>query len=153
MQQPQGASPSLASRVLQHVTGRRHRVYGVIGVALVLLTAAIWVYGGFARGIDFVTSVPHSADRSPTVHSGADQPDGAKNADANRTTAPAVQKTSAPEGWRHSAQSPAAFFSPGIPSKIWQILLPKKPTSGKFVADPKILENTPSWLAMNQDYA
>ncbi|KAK4035118.1 hypothetical protein C8A01DRAFT_48621 [Parachaetomium inaequale] len=58
------------------------------------------------------------------------------------------------DDWRHSTQTPAAHVQPGIPPRIWQILLPKSSSASKdtFVADPKILIVTPSWLAMNTDY-
>ena len=39
-----------------------------------------------------------------------------------------------------------------IPPKIWQILLPKKSSTDNRT-DPKKLAETPSWLALNPDYA
>lgn len=39
-----------------------------------------------------------------------------------------------------------------IPPKIWQILLPKGQSVDKHTVDPKMLQHTASWLAMNEDY-
>ncbi|KAK4151160.1 glycosyltransferase [Chaetomidium leptoderma] len=119
---------------LHHVTRHRHRVHGLVGVALVLLAGAVWVYGGFATGMqDFTIVVPRPPQVFPP-----------KNA-------PTDPHSNGSDDWRHSTQSPAAV-KPGIPPKIWQIMLPKKPLGAKFIADAKILADTPSWLAMNTDY-
>ena len=204
--QNKGANSPLPAWLLHHVTRRRNRVYGAFGVALVLLAVATWIYGGFATGIDFTTSVPRppgqfapaKADATSTTTSTATSiapsTDGATGAatstngvtaanddatDTNGTdgatsitvatttnsanganghqtqTAPVDQETSAADDdWRHSTHNPAAHVSPGIPPKIWQILLPKNSThSDDFVPNPKSLDNTASWLAMNTDYA
>jgi hypothetical protein len=39
-----------------------------------------------------------------------------------------------------------------IPPKVWQIHLPKNESVEGYVLDPKKLEMTASWLAMNTDY-
>ncbi|KAL2131600.1 hypothetical protein VTI74DRAFT_4816 [Chaetomium olivicolor] len=185
MRQPEAGS-SLPAQFLHHVTRRRSRVYGAIGVALVLLSAAFWIYGGFAM-VDFTISVPRPPEQLAPHNSDADRSQGANGAtsiaavpppiptlsDANgvnggdghqtqhgqaqtqaqtQTAPPQVQQTGASDDWRHSNQSPAANVSHGIPPKIWQILLPKKTSPPDFVPNPKILEDTPSWLAMNPDY-
>ncbi|EXL64903.1 hypothetical protein FOPG_18853 [Fusarium oxysporum f. sp. conglutinans race 2 54008] len=40
-----------------------------------------------------------------------------------------------------------------IPPKIWQIHLPMNESAEGYVLDPRKLEMTASWLAMNTDYA
>ncbi len=170
------AGSSLPAQLLHHVTRRRHRFYGAVAVALLLFSVAVWVYGGFDRGVDFITSLPRPPPQSPAQHPHqqppssppppAVSPSPAKDAAASSSssivssthrghptqTSPEAQATSS-DDWRHSNQSPAANVSHGIPPKIWQILLPKKPSDQKFIPKPEILEETPSWLVMNTDYA
>ncbi|KAL1841772.1 hypothetical protein VTJ49DRAFT_6610 [Mycothermus thermophilus] len=131
--QQDGASSPLATKFqfLHHVTSRRPRVYVLVGIAFLLVTVAVWTYGGLATGIDFITSLPHPAD---LLH----------HTTTNSTEAPTDND------WRHSKQRPVNAV--GIPNKIWQILLPKKSSSEPFVANPKSLEDTPTWLALNPDY-
>jgi alpha 1,6-mannosyltransferase len=176
----EGPAPSVPAQVLHSITRRRHRFYGLIGVAFVLLAAAVWVYGGFETGIDYFTSPPrpppehipvpnHGAtgNHGATDANGANGVNGVNGANDATTTLsaptqtqththtdadPAHDTSTTTDDWRHSNQSPAASVTPGIPTKIWQILLPKKPDDKKWTADPKALEDTASWLAMNTDY-
>ncbi|KAK4127809.1 glycosyltransferase family 32 protein [Parathielavia appendiculata] len=178
----EGPAPSLPAQLLHSITRRRHRVYGLIGGAFVLLAVTVWVYGGFETGIDFFTSVPRPAPPPPvpnhdasanhdaitaTTHGAIDVMSGAHSSTAGAIPGPTQTETHANEhpvpdppqetnpptdDWRHSNHSPAASVTPGIPTKIWQILLPKKPDDRKWRADPKSLEDTASWLALNTDY-
>lgn len=176
--QHKGAGLSLLARLLHHVTRRRNRVYGVIGFALVLLAIATWIYGGFATGIDFTTAVPRlpgqfspakggangetsSASRATGAidATGATSTGGARDYQTPTQTAPSGQATgstgdTSDHGWRHSTHNPAANISHSIPSKIWQILLPKNPSASAsaFVPSSLALQDTPSWLVMNPDY-
>jgi alpha 1,6-mannosyltransferase len=176
MAQNEGPTPSLPAQLLHSITRRRHRFYGLIGVAFVLLAAAVWVYGGFETGIDYFTSAPRPPpehipvpNHGTTGNHGATGNQGANGPgvhDATTTPPPPTQTqphtpadpahdsstSTTTDDWRHSNQSPAASVTPGIPNKIWQILLPKKPDDKKWAADPKSLEDTASWLAMNTDY-
>lgn len=196
MSQHEVANSSLPAQLLHHITRRRHRVYGAVGVAFVLVAAAIWIYGGFAKGIDFITSIPRPAAHIPPAHatpshfpaapsapsilppvqsvpvhsppaestsapeSAIPETHGVQGASDSQTqtqtqtqTAPETQETDASDAWRHSSQSPAANVSHGIPPYIWQIMLPKKASDDKFIPNSKNLEDTPTWLAMNTDYA
>ncbi|KAK4103939.1 glycosyltransferase family 32 protein [Parathielavia hyrcaniae] len=178
----EGPPPSLPVQLLHSITRRRHRVYGLIGGVVLLLAVTVWVYGGFETGIDFFTSVPRPAPPPPpppqhdppanhdaiTTHAAVDVINGAPSTTAGGVAAPTQTETQADEhpapdppqetieptdDWRHSNQSPAAAsVTPGIPTKIWQILLPKKPDDKTWKADPKSLEDTASWLALNTDY-
>jgi len=174
-QQNEVASPSLPAQLLHHVTRRRQRFYGIIAVALVLLAAATFVYGGFATGLDFPYA-PRPKDPLPPAKTAGDAGDAA-GVDvahgANGASHPAVPTTHATSATHttsalpshttnqeaaastgHATQPSPVFVQPGIPPKIWQILLPKSSSKSKenFVADPKILAETPSWLAKNTDY-
>lgn len=40
-----------------------------------------------------------------------------------------------------------------LPRKIWQIFLPKDPSDGNSPINPEHLEDTPTWIALNADYA
>lgn len=188
------AGSSLSAQFLHHVTRRRSRVYGAVAVALVLLSGALWMYGGFAM-VDFTTAVPRPHEHVPPPNTGADVAHGANDpppivslpppivslpppiptenpvngvdtatqleptqiestqVDPTHTSADHPGKTVDLEDLRHSAQNPAAHASHGIPPKIWQILLPKKTSPPDWVPNPKMLEDTPSWLTMNPNYA
>ena len=174
MSENEVAGSSLPAQLLHHVTRRRNRFYGAVAVALLLFSVAIWVYGGFDRGVDFITSLPRPPPQSPPQHPHqqppppppAVSPSPAKDLAGSSTsisvstthgshptqTSPVAQSTSS-DDLRHSNQSPAANVSHGIPPKIWQILLPKKPSDQKIIPKPEVLEETPSWLVMNTDYA
>ena len=169
------AGSSWPAQFLHYVSRRRQRFYGIIAVAVVMLAAATFIYGGFATGIDFGSYVPRPKDALPPAHNsggttGADGVAHGGGSGANAggrpvqtqiTTAPGPQTTQATQtgdGSGHSTQAqtpPAVQVQPGIPAKIWQILLPKSGSKSKenFVPDPKILAETPTWLAMNVDYA
>jgi alpha 1,6-mannosyltransferase len=195
MSQHEVANSSLPAQLLHHVTRRRHRVYGAVAVAFVLVSVAVWVYGGFDKGIDFITSIPRpahippvhatpshfpEAQSAPTVlppaqptpanlppaqstpaqesavtetHGGQSVSDPKTQTQTQTHAAPGTQETDVSDAWRHSSQSPAANVSHGIPPYIWQIMLPKKASDDKFIPNAKNLEDTPSWLAMNTDYA
>ncbi|KAK3294594.1 glycosyltransferase family 32 protein [Chaetomium fimeti] len=160
------ASSSWPAQFLHYVSRRRQRFYGVIAVALVMLAAATFIYGGFATGIDFGSYVPRPKAALPPAHNdgaaGTVVPTGAHGGDAVQTqipTAPVTQtQTQTGDDAGHPAQTqtqtPPVAVQPGIPAKIWQILLPKSSSKSKesFVADPQILSDTPTWLAMNTDY-
>ncbi|KAL2143789.1 hypothetical protein VTI28DRAFT_10004 [Corynascus sepedonium] len=165
-------SPSLPAQLLHHVSRRRQRFYGVIAFALILLAAATFIYGGFATGLDLTSYVPRPKAPLPPANPGADAgtvdaapgANGAngKNAPATTThtdpgaksdpTTTTTQDSGAKVG--DDSQQPTEAPQPGIPPKIWQIMLPKTDDKSKedFIADPKILSETPSWLAMNPDY-
>lgn len=171
----------LPAKFLQQVSRRRpQRFYGIVAVALVLLAAATFIYGGFAPGIDLTSYVPKPKEAgTPTAHNGGNADPG--HATENEDGQPPVIQTPADEenpdkhetvdggaskpgeetennaatDNDHSTQTP--HVEPGIPQKIWQILLPKSSSSKQskehFRADPQILSETPTWLAMNPDYA
>lgn len=50
-------------------------------------------------------------------------------------------------------ETPVEDQGPLIPSKIWQIMLPKNEDSRNSVIDPEDIRDTTSWLAMNTDYS
>jgi len=65
-----------------------------------------------------------------------------------------------PLGWTHQPanspfRDPSSFHTHHhIPPKIWQISLPKKPADAKNArTNPETLQDAPSWLALNPDYA
>ncbi|KAL2264515.1 hypothetical protein VTJ83DRAFT_7025 [Remersonia thermophila] len=128
--QQEGATSPGATRLqfLHHITTRRPRVYALGAVAFLLGAVVVWVYGGFAKGADFITSLPRPSD---LLHHAPEPP--------------------TDSDWRHSKQRPVNAV--GIPKKIWQILLPKSSNkTTPFTVNPKSLEDTPSWLALNPDY-
>jgi alpha 1,6-mannosyltransferase len=167
------ASSSLPAQLLHYVSRRRQRFYGVIAVALVMLAAATFIYGGFATGIDFGSYVPRPKEALPPAHNNgavdAASTTMAHGGNAVQTQPPTSTvtqtqtqtQTQTGEDPGHATQTqtqtqpPPVQVQPGIPAKIWQILLPKSSSKSKqnFVADPSILVETPSWLAMNTDYA
>ncbi|KAL2022456.1 hypothetical protein VTK56DRAFT_5285 [Thermocarpiscus australiensis] len=123
-QEPTG--PSLLAQVLHHVNLRRFRSFAVTGIALILLSA-LWLYS------------PVTLDSARTrLHGGSATKDGSS-------------QTQATPEW--PTQSIAADVAGRlIPPKIWQIVLPKKRSDDHFAVDPKLLEYTASWLALNTDY-
>ncbi|EAQ87837.1 hypothetical protein CHGG_04456 [Chaetomium globosum CBS 148.51] len=191
------ASSSWPAQFLHYASRRRQRFYGIIAIAVVMLAAATFIYGGFATGIDFGSYVPRPKDALPPAHnSGVTGADGVSHggngANGGHTpvqtqipVAPGTQaqtetqtqtetktetetetqtqtgsglvqstQTQTQTETQTETQAPAVQVQPGIPTKIWQILLPKSGSKSKqnFVADPKILVETPSWLAKNPDY-
>lgn len=173
------ASSSWPAQFLHYVSRRRQRFYGIIAIAVVMLAAATFIYGGFATGIDFGSYVPRPKEALPPAHNsgatttsadgvahGGNGANGGPPVQTQISTAPGTQTTQAGttqtgDDSGHSTQQaqtppppPPVQVQPGIPAKIWQILLPKSGSKSKenFVADPKILVETPSWLVMNTDY-
>lgn len=69
---------------------------------------------------------------------------------------PANSSTPTPAPSSAAAAAPTSGVAAGgIPPKIWQILLPKKikkPEDAKILTDPKVLQDTPSWLVLNPDH-
>jgi alpha 1,6-mannosyltransferase len=171
------AGSSWPAQFLHYVSRRRQRFYGIIAISVVMLAAATFIYGGFATGIDFGSYVPRPKDALPPAHNsgattGADgvahggngaNVGGQPPVPTQISTAPMTQTTQTTQTDNGSGDSatqtqtpppPPVQVQPGIPAKIWQILLPKSGSKSKenFVADPKILAETPTWLAMNTDY-
>lgn len=134
MQKHDPASPLLLVQVLPLSRHRRHRIFAAISITIVLLIST-WVY--CRLGID-----------GPRLgkHHWVSSKDGTAEHQTQKTT---TQASSGSE-WR--AKSPAADGSSLIPSKIWQIMLPKDKSAEKVAVDPKVLQDTTSWLAMNVDY-
>lgn len=136
-QESQSSQSSGLARLLHHVARRRNRSFAVAGAALLLLTtaAALWMHGGFT--IDAYLARPQKDQlASPVDHPGA-------------ASAPAQAADQQTTGSTPMVRGPNAH----IPPKIWQIALPKKPTDEDVALDPKGLEDTTSWLAMNRDYS
>lgn len=68
---------------------------------------------------------------------------------------PASSKIPTPSPSSAAAAPTSGVAAGGIPPKIWQILLPKKikkPEDAKILTDPKVLQDTPSWLVLNPDH-
>ncbi|KAK3372285.1 glycosyltransferase family 32 protein [Podospora didyma] len=64
-----------------------------------------------------------------------------------------AKPAAAPLDWPKTDIPPGDISHPGhISPKIWQILLQKNPSAKKVYPDPKSLQDTASWLAMNADY-
>ncbi|AEO55065.1 glycosyltransferase family 32 protein [Thermothelomyces thermophilus ATCC 42464] len=177
------ASSSLPAQLLHHVTRRRQRFYGVIAIALVLFAALTFIYGGLATGLDLTSYVPRPKAPLPPAHAGdhtgagnvaqgADGENGDQKApdpapvttittstqtDSEPQVAPTTTQepsTKAGDNAHQPTETEAVKVAPGIPPKIWQIMLPKSDVKSKedFIADPKVLSETPSWLALNLDY-
>ncbi|KAK1751541.1 glycosyltransferase [Echria macrotheca] len=130
-QQPKPANASLPAQVLHHVTRRwpRQKSHLMIGVALFFLVI-IWTAKFLHGDLTFDDYVPTSHDRQPS-QSGWRTPIPA-SASENGTVSPMPHN---------------------IPPKIWQISLPKEEWKDGVYVDPKGLQDTPSWLAMNTDYS
>ncbi|KAK4184745.1 glycosyltransferase [Podospora australis] len=96
---------------------------------------------------------PTHAPSSSAAPAAAATPESVATNNTAPTTAessPAAADTSA-----SSSTTENGSVAGGIPPKIWQILLPKKikkPEDAKILTDPKVLQDTPSWLVLNPDH-
>ncbi|EGS22387.1 uncharacterized protein CTHT_0019180 [Thermochaetoides thermophila DSM 1495] len=138
---------SLRALLAAHSTRRQSRVYALSCLALGMLVAALWVYGGLVRDVtDFTRTLPHPQVQSSTVGQ-------SKPSVITVTVTATPSPTPALDAWRHSSHSAAAIDNTGIPRKIWQIMLPKRVLQNQtWISDPAKLKDIPSWLALNPDY-
>lgn len=126
------AGVPLHAQILHHVTApRRYKTYVIAGFSLLFL-AAFWTYGGIGPYDGFRSNHTTDHDLEPTPSQ----------------TTPAQE--SAPSEWK--AQNPAGDAGSLIPPKIWQIMLPKKPSDEKKLPDAETLQHIASWVTMNTDY-
>lgn len=138
---------SLRALLAAHASRRQSRVYALSCLALGMLVAALWVYGGLVRDVtDFTKAIPHPQSQASTVGQ-------SKPSVITVTVTATPSPTPASDAWRQSSHSAAAVDNAGIPRKIWQIMLPKKVSQNQiWTSDPAKLKDIPSWLALNPDY-
>lgn len=118
------STSALLEQVIHYCLRVRYRTRLVIGLALILLSGC-WLYGN---------SIVDSIGRGLF-----------NNKFASRRNYKTCDDNSRGSDW----VKPRPGHS--IPSKIWQIVLPKDLDDPQPV-DPDTLAETKSWLAMNQDY-
>ncbi|KAK4152098.1 glycosyltransferase [Chaetomidium leptoderma] len=161
-----GHEPTTPGQFLpRFLAGRRCRNVALTAIVLILLATTASMYSGLLAidGFGLATSPQdHLAPNPKPVDHTNDQTqagegNGAHESVTQHPTPTPEQLTLAPTS---STPTPtptaAAEVAYRIPPKIWQIMLPrkqKKPEDKKPSADPKILEETPSWLVLNPDYA
>lgn len=125
-EQPGSGPTSLSARALAYATRRRPRHFVAAILAICLVTIfLLW----------------NSHDFEGLV---VDKFAGARESAKGNQETPAVDETSVNDTTVENSLS--------IPPKIWQILLPPKPSEADAVIKPEQLQDSPSWLAMNRDY-
>ncbi|KAL2164739.1 hypothetical protein VTH06DRAFT_34 [Thermothelomyces fergusii] len=96
-----------------------------------------------------------AATTTTIISTETDSADSGPSVALTATTTAAEASTKAGDHAHQPTETGAASkVEPVIPPKIWQIMLPKTDVQSKedFIADPKVLSETPTWLAMNPDY-
>ena len=129
-------------QLLHHVSQRRYRNYAAVAVALLLLSM-VWLSGRLT------THYYYNSSRQTW-------PDGYSFAGAGSGSLGQQQQQQQQQQSRVGSGAAGAQGRHLIPPNIWQIVLPKAQPYRwdlKHVRiDPRQLENTASWLAMNPDW-
>ncbi|CAG9945396.1 unnamed protein product [Clonostachys rosea f. rosea IK726] len=132
--QQQDRAKSLTAQVLPVFMKRRYRTVAAVAILFLML----WMYHGFAQ---------RSVVPLPSHQFGSQEK-------ADGPALPLASPPPAPEPTSIPVEKPTAETHSHleIPRKIWQIMLPRHTKGKKQTPDPKVLEDTPSWLIMNPDY-